>query len=57
VDYGLARRATLASVRSGRTTIADVCDAHPYLLRAANVPRRAHRGPLPDLPEKPSSPT
>ncbi|MGH3419752.1 MAG: DUF5318 family protein, partial [Streptosporangiaceae bacterium] len=35
VDYGLARRATLASVRSGRTTIADVCDAHPYLLRAA----------------------
>src|SRR6266568_1765558 len=35
VDYGLARRATLASVRSGRTTVADVCDAHPYLLRAA----------------------
>ena len=35
VDYGLARRATLASVRSGRTTITDVCDAHPYLLRAA----------------------
>jgi hypothetical protein len=35
VDYGLARRATLASVRSGHTTLADVCDAHPYLLRAA----------------------
>ena len=35
VDYGLARRATLASVRSGRTTVTDVCDAHPYLLRAA----------------------
>ena len=35
VDYGLARRATLASVRSGHTTVADVCDAHPYLLRAA----------------------
>ena len=35
VDYGLARRATLASVHSGRTTITDVCDAHPYLLRAA----------------------
>jgi hypothetical protein len=35
VDYGLARRATLASVRAGRTTITDVCDAHPYLLRAA----------------------
>src|SRR5690348_8655702 len=35
VDYGLARRATLASVLSGRTTVTDVCDAHPYLLRAA----------------------
>ncbi len=35
VDYGLARRATLASVFSGHTTVADVCDAHPYLLRAA----------------------
>jgi len=35
VDYGLARRATLASVFAGRTTLTDVCDAHPYLLRAA----------------------
>lgn len=35
VDYALARRAALASVRSGRTTMADACDAHPYLLRAA----------------------
>jgi len=35
VDYGLARRATLASVHAGNTTVADVCDAHPYLLRAA----------------------
>ncbi len=35
VDYGLARRATLASVQAGRITVADVCDAHPYLLRAA----------------------
>jgi len=35
VDYKLARRATLASVLSGRTTVTDVCDAHPYLLRAA----------------------
>jgi Family of unknown function (DUF5318) len=35
VDYGLARRATLASVFSGRATMTDVCDAHPYLLRAA----------------------
>ena len=35
MDYGLARRATLASVLSGRATLTDVCDAHPYLLRAA----------------------
>jgi hypothetical protein len=35
VDYALARRATLASVRSGHTTVSDVCDAQPYLLRAA----------------------
>jgi hypothetical protein len=35
VEYGLARRATLASVRAGRTPLSDVCDAHPYLLRAA----------------------
>lgn len=35
VDYGLARRATLASVRAGRTNLTEVCDAHPYLLRAA----------------------
>ena len=35
MDYGLARRATLASVLAGRTTVTDVCDAHPYLLRAA----------------------
>src|SRR5215469_10740017 len=41
VDYGLARRATLASVFAGHTTVADVCDAHPYLLRAANYDTEA----------------
>lgn len=35
VDYGLARRATLASLFRGHASTADVCDAHPYLLRAA----------------------
>jgi hypothetical protein len=35
VDYALARRAALASVYAGHTTMADACDAHPYLLRAA----------------------
>lgn len=35
VDYGLAKRATLAELRSGGLTRDDACDAHPYLLRAA----------------------
>ena len=35
VDYGLAKRAALAELRSGQLTRADACDAHPYLLRAA----------------------
>ncbi|MFE0070115.1 DUF5318 family protein [Nonomuraea sp. NPDC059023] len=35
VDYGLAKRALVRSVRSGRTVPRDVCDAQPYLLRAA----------------------
>jgi hypothetical protein len=35
IDYSLARRAVLTSLRAGGTTIDDVCDADPYLLRAA----------------------
>ena len=35
VDYGLARRATLMDLFAGRASTMDVCDAHPYLLRAA----------------------
>jgi hypothetical protein len=35
IDYHLARRATLASLWSGRLPVSDACDAHPYLLRAA----------------------
>jgi hypothetical protein len=35
VDYALQRRALLAEVRSGRTGVTDVCDASPYLVRAA----------------------
>jgi hypothetical protein len=35
IDYSLARRATLADLFSGRLSTLDVCDAHPYLLRAA----------------------
>ena len=35
VDYALQRRALLSEVMSGRTGIDDVCDASPYLVRAA----------------------
>ncbi|WP_092530401.1 DUF5318 domain-containing protein [Amycolatopsis arida] len=35
VDYALQRRALLAEVYSGRVSTMDVCDASPYLLRAA----------------------
>ncbi|MDP9395874.1 MAG: DUF5318 domain-containing protein [Actinomycetota bacterium] len=35
IDYSLARRATLESLRGGGASTSDVCDAHPYLLRAA----------------------
>ncbi|MBW0116202.1 DUF5318 family protein [Pseudonocardia abyssalis] len=45
VDYALQRRALLADVASGRVGAASVCDAGPYLLRAA----RFH-GEQTDLP-------
>nr|MDT0664625.1 DUF5318 family protein [Micromonospora sp. DSM 115978] len=35
IDYALARRAMLADLVAGRVATVDVCDAHPYLLRAA----------------------
>ena len=35
VDYALQRKALLAEVYSGRVGTTDVCDANPYLLRAA----------------------
>ena len=36
VDYSLQRRATLRALRGGQATVMeDVCDADPYLLRAA----------------------
>ncbi|HEY6422455.1 MAG TPA: DUF5318 domain-containing protein [Pseudonocardiaceae bacterium] len=35
VDYALQRRALLAEVYAGRVGVMDVCDAHPYLVRAA----------------------
>ena len=35
VDYALQRKALLADVHAGRVGVTDVCDASPYLLRAA----------------------
>lgn len=35
VDYALQRRALLADVHGGRASLGEVCDAHPYLQRAA----------------------
>ncbi len=35
VDYALQRRSVLAEVMAGRTSVTDVCDASPYLVRAA----------------------
>lgn len=35
VDYALRRRSLLSDVYSGRIGVTEVCDANPYLLRAA----------------------
>jgi hypothetical protein len=35
VDYALQRRAVLSDVRAGRVGTMEVCDASPYLVRAA----------------------
>jgi hypothetical protein len=35
IDYSLQRRATLAALFRGAASTTDVCDADPYLLRAA----------------------
>lgn len=35
MDYTLRRRSLLAEAYSGRTGVSEVCDANPYLLRAA----------------------
>ncbi len=35
MDYSLQRRAVLADVHAGRTGLFEVCDASPYLSRAA----------------------
>jgi uncharacterized protein DUF5318 len=44
VDYTLAKRALLRQVRTGLLSRADICDAHPELIRAAkNVGENCRR--------------
>jgi hypothetical protein len=44
IDYTLAKRALLREVRTGLRSRADICDAHPELMRAAkHVGERSHR--------------
>ncbi|QFU94697.1 DUF5318 domain-containing protein [Amycolatopsis sp. YIM 10] len=47
VDYALQRRALLAEVYSGRVGTAEVCDATPYLLRAAKFHGRPGQADCP----------
>ncbi|MDQ1710575.1 MAG: hypothetical protein QOE45_25 [Frankiaceae bacterium] len=47
VDYSLARRSALVDLFAGRVSAMDVCDAHPYLLRAAKYHGEPTRTPCP----------
>jgi hypothetical protein len=47
VDYSLHRRAVLAEVYAGRTGLFEVCDASPYLTRAAKYHGEATDVPCP----------
>ncbi len=47
VDYSLQRRAVLADVYAGRTGLYEVCDASPYLARAAKYHGEAADVPCP----------
>lgn len=47
VDHALTRRAVLQAVATGRTGLAEVCDASPYLQRAAKEWGRRTARPCP----------
>ena len=47
VDYALQRRALLAEVHAGRTGLFEVCDASPYLSRAARYHGEPTDSPCP----------
>ncbi len=47
MDYSLQRRAVLADVHAGRTGLFEVCDASPYLSRAAKYHGEPTDAPCP----------
>ena len=47
VDYALVRRSTLADLATGRVDRREVCDAQPYLLRAARYHGQKTTDPCP----------
>lgn len=47
IDYSLARRATLARLSTGQAGFREVCDAHPYLLKAAKYHGEPTEQPCP----------
>lgn len=47
IDYGLSRRADLEALRAGGALTSDLCDADPYLLRAAKNHGEATERPCP----------
>ncbi|GAC1323227.1 MAG: DUF5318 domain-containing protein [Mycobacteriales bacterium] len=53
IDYALAKRAVLADLFGGRVSSLDVCDAHPYLLRAAKYHGEPTTTPCPVCKREP----
>lgn len=53
IDYALAKRAVLADLFGGRASSLDVCDAHPYLLRAAKYHGEPTKTPCPVCKREP----
>src|SRR6478609_4584242 len=53
IDYGLQRRATLRGLFSGAVSPTDVCDADPYLLRAAKHHGEPTQTPCPVCRRRP----
>ena len=53
IDYSLQRRATLIALFKGAASTTDVCDADPYLLRAAQHHGRATQRQCPVCRKEP----